>query len=241
MTIHPDHLAGRLVALGALAGLFARERTGRGCRIDIAQFEAVIALLGDLYLAESLEPGAALPAGNRSSQHAPWGVYRCADDDHGSETWLALSVPNDEAWTALCTVAPDLDRPGWATQADRLGDVVALDAAVAEWLATADGARVEADLQAAGVPAGRALHARLQAEHPHFVARGYPVPVDQPNCGSLIVEGPAFTAPLMGAPRCDPAPMIGEHTVEVLRELLGADDAEIDRLVATRAIDPPPS
>lgn len=241
MTIHPDHLAGRLVALAALAGLFGRERTGRGCRLDVAQFESVITLLGDLYLAESLEAGAAVPTGNRSDQHAPWGVYRCADDANGSETWLALTVPNDETWKALCAVAPSLDRAGWSAQADRLADVEALDAAVGEWLAGADGAALEAELQAAGVPAGRALHARLQAEHPHFVARRYPVPVEQPNCGSLVVEGPAFVAPLMGTPRCEPAPMIGQHTVEVLRDLLGADDAEIDRLVTSGAIDPPPS
>lgn len=61
MTIHPDHLAGRLVALGVLAGLHARERTGRGSRIDLAQFETVIALLGDLLAAESITPGAAQP------------------------------------------------------------------------------------------------------------------------------------------------------------------------------------
>ena len=67
MTIHPDHLAGRLVALGALAALHARDRTGHGYRLDLAQFEAVSALLGDLLLGESLQPGFAQPVGNRST------------------------------------------------------------------------------------------------------------------------------------------------------------------------------
>ena len=92
MTIHPDHLAGRLVALGAIAGLLARDRTGVGDRVDVAQFEAVSTLIGDLLLAESLEPGAAQPTGNSSTEHAPWGLFRCADDGAGSESWLALCV-----------------------------------------------------------------------------------------------------------------------------------------------------
>ena len=78
MTIHPDHLAGRLVALGALAALHARDRTGHGYRLDLAQFEAVSALLGDLLLGESLQPGFAQPVGNRSIEHAPWNLFRCA-------------------------------------------------------------------------------------------------------------------------------------------------------------------
>ena len=114
MTIHPDHLAGYLCATGALAGVRHRDRTGRGVRIDLAQFEGVIALLGDLFLAESLEPGAALPTGNRSPDHAPWNVFRCADDE-GSESWLAVTVTDDIGWAALLGVAAGAvpDRPEW--------------------------------------------------------------------------------------------------------------------------------
>jgi crotonobetainyl-CoA:carnitine CoA-transferase CaiB-like acyl-CoA transferase len=238
MTIHPDHLAGRLVALAALAGLLSRERTGRGVHLSIAQFETVAALLGDLLLAESLEPGAAVPVGNRSPLHAPWGVYRAADEEDGSESWFALSVPDDTTWTALLSCAPaSLDRSEWRTQAGRLADGSALDAAVSEWLRTEDGAALEEKLQSAGVPAGRALHARLQAEHPHFVARGYPVRIDQPGSGSLLVEGSAFTAPAFAPPRRGPAPAIAEHTAEICRELLGMDDAELDRLVAAGTVE----
>jgi len=237
MTIHPDHLAGRLVALAAMAGLLARERTGAGTHIDVAQFEAVATMIGDLLLAESLQPGAAQPKGNRSPDHAPWGLYRCADDVSG-ETWLALSVTDDATWRSFLTVAPpELDRPAWQTQADRLADRDALDAAVGTWLRGADNAVMEAALQAAGVPAGQVVHPRLQAEHPLYVGRGYPVPVEQPGCGSLLLEGPALTATRMGAPRCGPAPMIGEHTAEICRELLGMSDDDIKTLVDAGALD----
>jgi crotonobetainyl-CoA:carnitine CoA-transferase CaiB-like acyl-CoA transferase len=242
MTIHPDHVAGRLVALGALAALHDRERTGAGCRVDLAQFEALSALLGDLFLAESLEPGAAVPLGNRSSEHAPWNLFRCADDETGAERWLAVCVPDDAAWSALTEVAPlELNKPEWAAEAGRLADADRLDSLLAQWLRTADSTTTEAPLQGAGVPAGQTLFPRIQVEHPHFVARGYPVPIEQPGAGSMLLEGPAFVAAQMGPPRCEPAPMPGQHSAAICHELLGADDAEIARLVALGAIDPLPA
>lgn len=238
MTIHPDHLGGRLVALASMAGLLQRERTGRGARFDIAQFEAVSTLIGDLVLHESISPGAAQPVGNRSPVHAPWGVYRCADET-GGESWLAVCAPDDATWRSLVAVAPGLDRPEWAAEADRWADRDAVDAAVGSWLRDLDAEQLESELQAAGVAAGRALHPRLQAEHPHFVARGFPVEIDQPGCGKLILEGGAWTGTRMGSPRCTPAPMIGEHTAEVLSELLGITDADLAHLVETGAIESP--
>ncbi len=241
MTIHPDHLAGRLVALGALAGLHGRERTGRGSRIDIAQFETVVALLGDLFAAESVTPGAAVPVGNCSPQAAPWNVYRCADDDGGVERWLAVCVPDDETWEAFVSVAPaEFTRPEWKSLEGRLAAVDAVDDALSEWLRPADAGEMEECLQSAGVPAGQLLSMKGHSEHIHFVGRGYPLPMDQPGCGPLLMEGPAFVTSSMGVPRCDPAPMPGEHTAEICRELLGLGDAQIAELVAAGAIDPLP-
>ncbi len=239
-TIHPDHLAGRLCAIGALAGLRHRGRTGEGVRVDVAQFEAVSALLGDLLLAESLEPGAAQPTGNTSGVHAPWGLYRCADDA-GVESWLAVCVTDDAAWRNLVSVAGDaltVDA-AWTAETARRDAAVEVDRSMAAWLADADAAATEAALQSAGVAAGQVLHPRIQASHPQFVARGYPVPMDQPGSGPLVVEGPAFVGGIMGGPRCSAAPALGEHTVLVCREVLGLDDDEIAALVEAGAIDPP--
>ncbi len=242
MTIHPDHLAGRLVALGALAGLHARDRDGAGCRLDIAQFEAVSALLGDLLLGESLVAGSAQPTGNRDADHAPWNLFRCADDETGAERWLAMCVPDDATWSTFLAVAPPaLDRPEWRREAGRLADAEIIEKAVADWLRGMIAADVETLLQHAEVPAGEVLFPRAQSQHPHFVGRGYPVRVEQPGIGSLLFEGPAFTAARMGSPRCEPAPLPGEHTVEICRELLGLDDAGIAELVAEGALDAPPS
>ena len=237
MSIHPDHFAGRLGAIGALSGLVARERTGHGCRVDIAQFESIAWLLGDLLLAESLDAGAAQPVGNRSSDHAPWGLYRCADDA-SSESWIAVTVVDDRAWESLLGVAAGAvaDEPHWRHEAGRLGDAVRLDDALSAWLRGTVAGAMEVALQAAGVAAAQVLHARLQATHPHFLARDYPVPIAQPGSGPLVLEGASFTGTRAGSPRCGPAPLPGQHSREICHELLGLVDSEIDDLVARGAL-----
>ena len=237
-TIHPDHLAGRLCALGAVAGMLRRDRTGSGSRIDIAQFEAVVGLLGDQLLAESLEEGAAVPVGNVSAEHVPWNLYPCADEN-GVESWLALCVTDDRQWLDLCRIAGDglVVEERWATAATRVRERVAVDGAVADWLRSCDAGEMESLLQTAGVGAGRALHPRLQASHPHFEAWGYPVLLDQPGSGPLIVEGPCFIGTGFGEPLCNPAPEIGQHSGEICRRILGLGGPAIAVLAQMGALD----
>ncbi len=238
MTIHPDHLAGRMVALAALSGVRAMHRTGTGVRVDLAQFEAVAFLLADLLAAESLRPGAAVPTGNTDAGHAPWGLFRCADDG-GSESWLSVCVTDDAAWAALVGVAGGAvpDDPAWRAEAGRLAGRAEIEAAVAAWLSERDAAQVEDALQAAGVAAGVALHPRLQVEHPAFAGRGYAVAVDQPGSGPILLEGPAFTGTRMGSPDCRPAPALSQHTEQICHELLGMDEKAFDALLEAGTVD----
>lgn len=242
MTIHPDHLAGRMVALAALAAVRARTRTGTGYHVDLAQFEAVAYLLGDLLMAESLDPGAAVPTGNTHPEHVPWGLFRCADQD-GLETWLGLSVGGDRDWRALVEVANGAlpDDPAWRTEAGRLQDRRVVEERVAGWLRAIDGRVAEDLLQAAGVAAGVALHPRLELDHPAFTGRSYPVVMDQPGSGEVIFEGPAFTGTRMGSPEHRPAPAISEHSERICRDLLGCEESELQDLIRSGALDRPPA
>jgi crotonobetainyl-CoA:carnitine CoA-transferase CaiB-like acyl-CoA transferase len=239
MSIHPDHLGGRLVAIAALAGLESRDRDGVGHRIDIAQFEAVCGLLAEMLAAESLVPGSAVPHGNIHPDHAPWGLYRCADDDDGSESWLAVCVRSDDDWQAVLTIAGEAfdAQASWDTVAGRLVDRSEVDAAVSAWLATRSAAEVETDLQGVGVPAGRALHPAILVDHPLYVGRGFCVEVDQPGYGALLLEGPAFASAGMGPARVGPAPEPAQHTEQIARDLLGLDPEEIRSLQGIGVLD----
>src|SRR5208282_2851701 len=130
--IHPDHLAGRMLALGAMATVLARERRGAGGHLEVAQVEVIIGLLADLMLKAALEPGSVGPQGNQSARGAPWGVYPCA----GSERWCVITVRNDDDWRRFRAAIGD---PEWArareyeTARARLEARAELDRHVTEW------------------------------------------------------------------------------------------------------------
>jgi crotonobetainyl-CoA:carnitine CoA-transferase CaiB-like acyl-CoA transferase len=78
------------------------------------------------------------------------------------------------------------------------------------------------------------------ATDPHLKARHFPVEIDQPDLGPMILEGPAWQADAMPPPIYKPAPTIGQHTVEVARGLLGLDDAAIGELFDTGVLESTP-
>jgi crotonobetainyl-CoA:carnitine CoA-transferase CaiB-like acyl-CoA transferase len=234
--IHPDHLAGRLCAIGGLAGLFGRSRRGGGGHVEIAQVEAVICLIGDLLLKEALAPGSVQPDGNDDERGAPWGVFRCA----GDEQWAVVCVRDDRDWDGLVRAMGNPEgHERFAKAADRLAAREAVNAFVEEWTRTLEPRAVMTRAQAEGVPAGAMLSTLDQLHDPHLEARGFLVPVDQQDSGALVFDGPAFQATGMAPALIRQAPRLGEHTRAVCRDVLGLDDAEIDRLIAAGALEEP--
>jgi crotonobetainyl-CoA:carnitine CoA-transferase CaiB-like acyl-CoA transferase len=237
-SIFPDHLAGRLAALVGLAALLRRERTGRGGHGEVAQAEAVTNMIGDLLLREGVEPGSVVPLGNRSERGAPWGVYPCA----GEQQWVAISVRDDDEWGRLRMA---LGSPEWAERpelrgvAGRRAAHDELDAKLAEWTSARSRQDVTATLQMFRVPVAPMYTGSDQISDPHFQARGYPRWIEQPDLGWICLEGPCFRASGMADVRILPAPLLGQHTREISRELLGLRPEEIEKLVAAGTLEVP--
>jgi len=239
--IHPDHMAGRLCALGALAGLLSRERRGEGAHgahIEISQAEALVNTLGDLFMAESLDPGSAQPQGNDSDQGAPWGVFQC----DGDQQWSVVCVRNDADWAALKQA---MGRPAWAdhpaygTSEGRMAAREAVNAGVAQWTAGLSAPEVQEACQAVGVPGAAMLTALDHLTDPQLTERGFPLEVFQPGAGELVLEGPCFYGSEMPTPPVHAAPLLGEHTRQICIEELGMDPVEVDRLVEIGALEVP--
>jgi crotonobetainyl-CoA:carnitine CoA-transferase CaiB-like acyl-CoA transferase len=243
-TIHPDHQAGRWMAVLTAALLLRRARTGEGGRADVAQVEVIVGQLGDLLAAESVTPGCVRPTGNEGPD-APWGVFRCADlTDEGlapgvEEDWIAVSVRDDADWARLAEVvgAPEWRDPGLAARAARQARHAELDSRLGLWTATQTALDAATRLQAAGVPAARLVHPRTLPEDEHERSRDFIVSLEQPGVGPMRFEGPPFRGPSLGPPIETPAPWPGEHTREVCREWLALPDAEIDALLASGALE----
>ena len=234
--IHPDHLAGRICALGALAALIGRERGGPGAHVEVAQVEALMGTLGDLFMGESLAPGSARPEGNDSPVGAPWGVFEC----EGDERWCVVCVRDDEDWVNLRRA---VGAPGWMedpelrTTAGRLEARDRVNAGVSAWTAGRSTREVQDLCQAAGVPAGRLMHPVDQLEDPHLESRGFLVGMDQPGLGRVVLEGACITGSGMAAPVIGPAPFIGEHTRDFCVRDLGMDAALVEELIAAGAME----
>jgi crotonobetainyl-CoA:carnitine CoA-transferase CaiB-like acyl-CoA transferase len=173
--------------------------------------------------------------GNRSPHAAPQGVYAC----DGTERWLAVSVLDDAQWRALAAVVGGdalAGDPRYATAADRRTRHDELDALLASWCATREPAAAAALLCGCGVPAAEVWDCRLVEQHPNYVARRTFEPVDHPVLGTHHAPGLAVRLGSVDHWVHRAAPTFGQHTVEVLRDVLGIDGTEIDRLAAAGVI-----
>ncbi|MFC3241602.1 CaiB/BaiF CoA transferase family protein [Gordonia humi] len=237
-TVYPDHIAGHLCATVVLSALAARRRTGRGARIELAQSDVALTHIGASIAAESLRPGSVVPSGNAHPDHAPSGVFPCAGDDE----WCVITVRSDDDWAAVAEAAgrPELiDDPRFASPSARRTHRADVDQIVAAWTASQAPRRVADRLQASGVAAAPMLRLPELLDDEHLVARRSYTTVTHDLLGTTLpatARAAAFAA--IADPPSRQAPVAGEHTREICRELLGMDDAEIDRLADAGVLQP---
>lgn len=239
MSIFPDHLCGRLGALGAVAALLARRRRGTGAHVELAQVEVTVGIVGDLIPKEALEPGSVRATGNRRDRGAPWGLFPCSGDDQ----WVAITCRDDADWARLVEVmgSPAWADAGLATAPERHRRVDDVEKGVASWTRTVTREAAAAACQAAGVPAGEVLTTVESMTHEQFVARGFPVEITQHGnlVPQIILDGPGFFGSRMAPAVIEPAPLVGEHTRDICAEL-GLPAEEVEELVAKVALEVTP-
>jgi len=219
------------IVTAMLAALRRRETTGRGCRIDASMAEVLThQMLPDIVQAQA-DGQSPSRRGNRQDDAAPHNAFPAAGDD----AWIAISVFNDSQWQALCEV---LQQPQLATDA-RFATLAArklhedvLETAIATLTREYDRHALAAQLQAAGVPAGPVQTAADIVEHdPQIKARAHLQLVDHPVLGPFFHQRTPLTFSRTPG-RMLPAPMLGEHTRQICRELLGMDPARYQQLDA---------
>jgi len=236
-THYPDHAANPYhAAFAVIAALRHRRRTGRGMKIDLAQVESTINIVGPAVVEQALTGQEPVRTGNRSPHHAPHNVFRCKGEDR----WCAVAVLTDAQWRALADVigaAGLAGDPGLATAAGRLARVDEVEAAVARWMADRDAEAAMAALQRAGVPAGVVADPQtLMERDPQLRHRGYWQHLDHPELGVATYTSPPYR--LDGERvELERPPLIGEHTDAVLGGILGYDAARIAALRKSGAIE----
>ncbi len=217
--VHPDHLSGKALALATIAALIDRQRTGKGHLIDLSQGEFAMWTIGECFVEASLT-GAGVRRGQEHPEFVPHGVFPTSLPDE----WVAVAVETDDHWRRLHSVVDDncwARDESLATAEGRRAARVAITEALKDWTRMETRATVVAALQAAGVPAMPVLSPVEQLADPHLTARDAFDLVHHPLLGWGRYEGLPVRFERLDVRPSRRAPLMGEHTSEVIAEWLG--------------------
>jgi CoA:oxalate CoA-transferase len=213
--------------IGVVLALFRRERTGVGGFVDIAMLDSLFSLLENAVMRASVEGVPPGPLGTRHSTIAPFDVYPTKDGA------IVLCAGNDALWGKFADAAerPEMKEDGrFATNRLRCENVEEMTAVIGGILSKRTSAEWLACLSAADVPAGPLNSVADAMREPQIAARGMFMDVVQPGAGRLSVAGTPVRIDGAAPPPSRPAPALGEHTEQVLKELLGMGEGEIEGL-----------
>jgi crotonobetainyl-CoA:carnitine CoA-transferase CaiB-like acyl-CoA transferase len=214
-----DFMAGVHMYAGIVSALWRRERTGQGSCVEVAMFDAALpSLLSSLAMALGTADERPTRTGNRHGGmgEAPYNVYPTSD-----EGYVAIICVSDKQWVALAELIGGkrlVQDDRFATRAKRVVHIDALDDALVAYTTARTRDELIDALLAEGIPAAPVRDLREVVEDPDLRDRGVLLTVEDPDHGPLRV----FSSPIRYdarepvAPR--PAPRLGEHTDEVLRE-----------------------
>ena len=210
ITVYPDHVAGRIGVIGVVALLIRRLRTDRGGQVSVSQAEVMLSHMATRIAADALGQ-----AGHALTGEAPQStVYACAGDDE----WCVVTIRNEADERAVAGVTGGVP--------------------LSDWMANQPPQAAMEALQAAGVPAGAMLRVSELPEYDYYVARRFFREATHPHMQHpFTVEAAPIRSERLQDPPDAPAPLLGEHTAEILRERLGLDPSAIDALAEAKVLE----
>jgi crotonobetainyl-CoA:carnitine CoA-transferase CaiB-like acyl-CoA transferase len=224
--------AGLFALVGILSALQARHRTGLGQHVDTSLVDAGVAL--SVWEATEYFAGAGVPAalGSAHRMNAPYQAIRCADG------YITIGAANERLFRRLCEV---LGHPEWATMpefadnASRVRNRAALAGRIESIMSRQSRTHWLARLEAHDVPCGPINDYAQVFADPHVIAREMVVDVEHPTLGSLKSLGSPIKMSATPPDVRRRAPLLGEHTGEVLTEA-GYSSSEIHAFVQSGAV-----
>jgi crotonobetainyl-CoA:carnitine CoA-transferase CaiB-like acyl-CoA transferase len=229
-----DSIAGISAAMGTAMALFRRERTGDGDHVDVALYEPLMFIVGDMILNFTSTGYVQGRVGNGTGSASPRGVYQAADGK-----WLSIAASNQGIAKRLFAAmgrAEMIDDPRYATNEVRMQHNDELQEIVTAWVAERPRAEILDVLDKFEVVCSQVNDASDIVEDEHFLQRTLVELTGVEALGRVLTPGPVLHVKDYAGPVYDGVPSIGEHTEEVLTGLLGLDGAAVTALVTVGAV-----
>jgi CoA:oxalate CoA-transferase len=228
-----DIAAGLFTMIGVATALYARDRTGHGQMVDVAMLDCQVAILENAiarYVTSGVVP---VPVGNRHSSITPFDAFKAQDG------YVIIAVGNDKLWSGFCRLVgrPELaDDERFQTnnartrnqqQLKSILNQIFLSSTVEHWIKALNGA---------GIPCGPINTVAQLLRDPQIEAREMLVDIEHPVAGRLRMPGLPIKFSETPGEVSRPAPLLGQHTSEILAELLGLDAERVAALRTSHAI-----
>jgi CoA:oxalate CoA-transferase len=228
-----DLAAGLFTMIGVTTALYTRQRTGHGQMVDVAMLDCQVAILENAiarYVTSGTVPG---PIGNRHSSITPFDAFKAEDG------YIIIAVGNDKLWSGFCRLVgrPELiEDERFKSNSARTLNQAPLKAVLNQIFPARTVAQWIAALDAAGIPCGPINTIDRLLEDPQVKARDMIVDVVHPVAGHLRMPGLPIKLSETPGEVSRPSPLLGQHTEEILAELLGFGAERVAALRASHAI-----
>jgi crotonobetainyl-CoA:carnitine CoA-transferase CaiB-like acyl-CoA transferase len=229
-----DSIAGISAAMGTAMSLFRRERSGAGEVVDVALYEPLMFIVGDMILKWTASQEIQGRVGNGTGSASPRGIYQAGDGG-----WLSIAASNQGIAKRLFEAMerPDiLADPRFATNPARLANNDAIQEIVTAWVAARPRAEILAVLEKHEVVCAGVNDASDIVADPHFQERTLVELTGNDVLGRVLMPGPVLHLASFDGPTYDGVPLIGEHSRSVLADWVGLSEADFDALAATGVV-----
>ena len=231
-----DPNAGLHALAALLLALEHRERTGEGCLVEAAMVDAALNVAAEQVIEHSAYGAMLERTGNRGPLAAPQNLYLAGAPEGGrDDSWVAIAVTTDDQWAVLRVALGDPEwthDPALAAMAGRVAAHDTIDEHLSAWCRSRSADDIVETLWDAGVPVGKVIQPHEQPDLPPFAARGFFEALDHPVIGrSRYATLPVRFSRGPQRYHTRPAPLLGEHNVDLLTEL-GLEEADIEALEA---------
>ncbi|MCK9363984.1 MAG: CoA transferase [Syntrophales bacterium] len=223
-----DVLAGLCSGIGILSALLARNNINRGQHVDVSLVDSVVASMAaviQIYLVEQREPQR---VGNRYEFISPYGSFSAKNG------WVVIGIGNDKLWREFCRAIgrEDLLEVGdYQANVDRVKNDARVKQIVEEWTLQQNVKDIVDFLLKRKIPCAPIYGVKDIVEDEHIAkAREMIINVDHPKAGPMKMVGSPIKLSVTPAAVHTPAPLLGQHTDEILREVLSYPEETIQRL-----------